>query len=41
VAAHLDLLRRRRALEMNLAQIYTKWLQQQWVKNPKGFGFYL
>jgi hypothetical protein len=28
VAARLDLLRRRRALVMNLAQIYSKWLQQ-------------
>jgi hypothetical protein len=41
VAAHLDLLRRRRALEVDLPQIDSKWLQQQWVKNPKGFGFYL
>jgi hypothetical protein len=28
VAARLDLLRRRRALEVDLAQIYSKWLQQ-------------
>jgi hypothetical protein len=28
VAARLDLLRRRRALEVDLAQIYLKWLQQ-------------
>jgi hypothetical protein len=41
VVACLDLLRRRRALEVDLAQIYSKWLQQRWVKNPKGFGFYL
>jgi hypothetical protein len=41
VAVHLDLLRRRIALEVNLAQIYSKWLQQRWVENPKGFGFYL
>jgi hypothetical protein len=26
VAARLDLLRRRRALEVDLAQIYSKWL---------------
>jgi hypothetical protein len=41
VAARLDLLRRRRALEVDLPQIDSKWLQQQWVKNPKDFGFYL
>jgi hypothetical protein len=41
VAARLDLLRRRRALEVDLPQIDSKWLQQRWVKNPKGFGFYL
>jgi hypothetical protein len=41
VAARLDLQRRRRALEVNLAKIYLKWLQQRWVENPKGFGFYL
>jgi hypothetical protein len=41
VAARLDLQRRRRALEVILAKIYSKWLQQRWVKNPKGFGFYL
>jgi hypothetical protein len=28
VAAHLDLLWRRRALEVDLPQIYSKWLQQ-------------
>jgi hypothetical protein len=41
VAARLDLQRRRCALEKTLAKIYSKWLQQRWVKNPKGFGFYL
>jgi hypothetical protein len=41
VAARLDLQRRRRALEENLAKIYSKWLQQRWEENPKGFGFYL
>jgi hypothetical protein len=41
VAARLDLLRQRRALEVDLPQIDSKWLQQRWVKNPKGFGFYL
>jgi hypothetical protein len=41
VAARLDLLRRRRAPEMDLPQIDSKWLQQRWVKNPKGFVFYL
>jgi hypothetical protein len=41
VAARLDLQRRRRALEANLAKIYSKWLQQQWVENPKGFRLYL
>jgi hypothetical protein len=41
VAARSDLQRRRRALEAILAKIYSKWLQQQWVKKPKGFGFYL
>jgi hypothetical protein len=40
VVAHLDLLRRQHALEVNLAQIYSKWLQQRWVENPKGFGLY-
>jgi hypothetical protein len=29
------------ALEVILAKIYSKWLQQRRVKNPKGFGFYL
>jgi hypothetical protein len=38
VAAHLDLLRRRRALEVDLPQIDSKWLQQRWVKNPKGLA---
>jgi hypothetical protein len=33
--------RRRRALEVILAKIYSKWLLQRWVKNPNGFGFYL
>jgi hypothetical protein len=28
VAARLDLLRRQRALEVDLAQLYSKWLQQ-------------
>jgi hypothetical protein len=41
VAARLDLQLRRRALEVNLAKIYSKWLQQLWVENPKGFDFYL
>jgi hypothetical protein len=41
VVARLDLQRRWRALEVNLAKIYSKWLQQRWVENPKGFGFYL
>jgi hypothetical protein len=41
VAARLNLLRRQRALEVNLAKIYSKWLHQRWVENPKGFRFYL
>jgi hypothetical protein len=41
VTARLDLRQRRRALEVDLVQIYSKWLQQRWVENPKGFGFYL
>jgi hypothetical protein len=41
VVARSDLQRRRRALEEIMAKIYSKWLQQRWVKNPKGFGFYL
>jgi hypothetical protein len=41
VAARLDLQQRQRALEMNLGKIYSKWLQQRWVENPKGFSFYL
>jgi hypothetical protein len=41
VAVRLDLQRQRRALEVNLAKIYSKWLQQRWVENPKGFRFYL
>jgi hypothetical protein len=41
VAVRSDLQRRRRALEVILAKIYLKWLLQQWVENPKGFGFYL
>jgi hypothetical protein len=41
VAARLDLLWRQHALEVNLPQIELKWLQQRWVKTPKGFGFYL
>jgi hypothetical protein len=41
VAARLDLQRQRRALEVNLAKIYLKWLQQRWVENPKGFRYYL
>jgi hypothetical protein len=28
-------------LEVILAKIYSKWLQQRWVENPKGFVFYL
>jgi hypothetical protein len=41
VAARLDLRWRRRALKVDLVQIYSKWLQLRWVENPKGFGFYL
>jgi hypothetical protein len=41
VAARSDLQWRRRALEEIMAKIYSKWLQQVWVKNPEGFGFYL
>jgi hypothetical protein len=41
VAAHLDLLRRQQALGVDLLQMETEWLQLEWVKNPKGFGFYL
>jgi hypothetical protein len=41
VAARLDLQRWWRALEEIVAKIYSKWLQKQWVENPKGFGFYL
>jgi hypothetical protein len=41
LAAHSDLQRRWRALAAILAKIYLKWLQLRWVKNPKGFGFYL
>jgi hypothetical protein len=41
VAACSDLLRRWCALEVDLPQIDSKWLQQRWMKNPKGFGFYL
>jgi hypothetical protein len=41
VAARSDLQWRRRAREVILAKIYSKWLQQRWVKTPKGFGFYL
>jgi hypothetical protein len=37
----LGLLRRQRALGADLPQMETKWLQLEWVKNPKGFGFYL
>jgi hypothetical protein len=29
------------SLAVILAKIYSKWLQLRWVKNPKGFGFYL
>jgi hypothetical protein len=39
VAARPDLQRWRCALEVTLAKIYS--IQQQWVKNPKGFGLYL
>jgi hypothetical protein len=41
VAARSDLQRRRRALEVILAKIYSKWLQQRWVKNvtPKVFNY--
>jgi hypothetical protein len=41
VAVRSDLQQRRRAMEVILAKIYSKWLQQRWVKNPNGFGFYL
>jgi hypothetical protein len=41
LAAHSDLQQRRRVLAAILAKIYSKWLQLRWVKNPKGFGFYL
>jgi hypothetical protein len=41
VAAHLNLLRRQQALGVDLLQMDTEWLQLEWVKNPKGFGFYL
>jgi hypothetical protein len=41
MAARSDLQRRQRAREVILAKIYSKWLQQWWVQNPKGFGFYL
>jgi hypothetical protein len=41
VAARLDLLRRQQALGMDSLQDATEWLQLEWVKNPKGFGFYL
>jgi hypothetical protein len=27
--------------KVDLTQIDSKWLWQQWVKNPKGLGFYL
>jgi hypothetical protein len=37
VAARLDLQRRRSALKETMGKIYSKWLQQQWVENPKGF----
>jgi hypothetical protein len=41
VVARLDLQRRQCVLEVILAKIYSKWLQQRWVENPKGFVFYL
>jgi hypothetical protein len=41
VAAHLDLLRRQQALGVDSLQMQMEWLQLEWVKNPKGFGFYL
>jgi hypothetical protein len=41
VAAHLNLLRRQQALGVDLLQMQMEWLQLEWVKNPKGFGFYL
>jgi hypothetical protein len=41
VEAHLDLLRRQQALGVDLLQMQMKWLQLEWVKNPKGFVFYL
>jgi hypothetical protein len=41
VAAHLDLLWRQQALGVDLLQMETEWLQLEWVKTPKGFGFYL
>jgi hypothetical protein len=41
VAAHLNLLRRQQVLGVDLLQMEAEWLQLEWVKNPKGFGFYL
>jgi hypothetical protein len=32
---------RQRALGADLLQMEAEWLQLEWVKNPKGFGFYL
>jgi hypothetical protein len=34
VAAHLNLLRRQRALEADLPQMEAEWLQLEWVKKP-------
>jgi hypothetical protein len=41
VAAHLDLLLRQQALGVDSLQMQTEWLQFEWLKNPKAFGFYL
>jgi hypothetical protein len=38
VAARSDLQRWQRALEVIVAKIYSKWLQERWVKNPKGLA---
>jgi hypothetical protein len=41
VAARLNLLWWQQALGVDSLQMQTEWLQLEWVKNPKGFGFYL
>jgi hypothetical protein len=41
VVAHLDLLRQQQALGVDSLQMQMEWLQLEWVKNPKDFGFYL